>query len=124
MQSAQSYAIVLVTAPATEAARDLAKGILQARLAACANIVPRLESLFWWEGKVETSQEALILLKTRRELLPALEEHIITHHPYDLPEFLVVAPEAGAARYLEWIDASCPVKAPAAAKAKRPAKPA
>ena len=66
MKAARNFAIVLVTAPDLKTARALARAALGARLAACANLVPKLESHYWWQGKLERSNEALILFKTTR----------------------------------------------------------
>jgi len=106
MKTARRFAVVLVTAPDLKTARALARGALKARLAACANLVPRLESHYWWQGKIERGNEVLMIFKTTKARLPALEKHILAAHPYDTPEFLVLPPDAGNARYLDWIAAS------------------
>ena len=106
MKSAAAFKLVLVTAPDLKTARALAGAALRARLAACANIVPRLESHYWWRGKIERSGEVLILFKTRRRLLGALEKLVMEEHPYDTPEFLIVPLDAGNARYLDWLKSS------------------
>jgi len=106
MKSAASFALVLVTAPGLKTARSLARAALRSKLAACANLLPRVESHYWWKGKLESSGEVLLVLKTRRPLLAALEKLILKAHPYDTPEFLVVPLHAGAARYLAWLAAS------------------
>src|SRR6266699_3458415 len=106
MKRADKFALVLVTAPDLKTARALAKAALQARLAACANIIPRLESHYWWKGKLEQSAEALLLFKTARTQLTALEKCILANHPYDPPEFLVLNLTKGAARYLAWLGES------------------
>ena len=103
MKSAASFALVLVTAPDLKTARALARSALRARLAACANLVPRIESHYWWQGKIEDGAEVLILFKTRRRSLAALEKLVLKEHPYDTPEFLVLPLRAGNARYLEWL---------------------
>ena len=90
MKSASNFALVLVTAPDLKTARALAKAALQARLIACANLVPRIESHYWWRGKIESSAEVLLVLKTRKSKLPALEKLILAQHPYDTPEILVL----------------------------------
>ena len=107
MKPAAQFAIVLVTAPDLKTARALAKAALTARLIACANLVPKIESHYWWQGKIESSPEVLLLLKTRRTRLAALEKFILAHHPYDTPEFLVLPVSAGNAKYLAWLAASC-----------------
>ena len=106
MKNGRRYAVVLVTAPDLKTARKLAKAVLQSRLAACANLVPKVESHYWWQGKLESSPEVLILFKTTRAVLPALEKNILTHHPYDTPEFVVLPLAAGNERYLAWLLAS------------------
>jgi periplasmic divalent cation tolerance protein len=106
MKSASKFAVVLVTAPDLKAARRLARFALRARLVACANLVPRLESHYWWRGKLETGAEVLLLFKTTRAHLPALERLILAKHPYDTPEFLVVALRAGTPKYLKWLAGS------------------
>jgi periplasmic divalent cation tolerance protein len=103
MKSAAKFALVLVTAPDLRTARQLARAALRARLVACVNLVPRLESHYWWHGKLETSAEVLLLFKTTRAHLPALEKLILTKHPYDTPEFIVVHLSAGTSRYLRWL---------------------
>ena len=104
--SAPRLFIVLVTAPDLETARKLAQAALLARLAACVNVIPRLESHYWWKGKLETSGEVLLLFKTTAPCLTKLEKVILTHHPYDTPEFIAVPIARGQARYLDWIRAS------------------
>ncbi len=87
MQAKTNYSIALVTAPELITARELAKSALVARLAACANLIPKIESHYWWEGKLESSAEVLIVFKTTRAKLKALEKLILETHPYDTPEF-------------------------------------
>jgi periplasmic divalent cation tolerance protein len=73
MKSAAKFAIVLVTSPDLKTARALAKTALQARLIACANLIPKIESHYWWHGKIESSAEVLLVLKTHKSKLAALE---------------------------------------------------
>jgi len=103
MKPATKFAIVLVTAPDLKTARRLARAALQARLIACANLVPKIESHYWWEGKIESGAEILLVLKTTESKLAALEKLILARHPYDTPEFLVLAVGAGNQRYLNWL---------------------
>ena len=103
MKSADKFALVLVTAPDLKAARRLAQAALKSRLAACANLIPRIESHYWWQGRLERSAEVLVLFKTSAPRLSALEKCILAHHPYDTPEFLVVALSKGNERYLTWL---------------------
>ena|SRR5450759_5459659 len=108
MKSAAKFAIVLVTAPDLKIARALAKAALQAKLIACANLVPKIESHYWWQGKIESGAEVLLILKTRKAKLAALEKLILAEHPYDTPEFLVLPLVAGSKKYLAWLAAVCP----------------
>ena len=103
MKSDTKFAIVLVTTPDLKTARMLARAALQARLIACANLVPKIESHYWWQGKIESGAEALLILKTTKSKLAALENLILAKHPYDMPEFLVLAVSAGNQRYLNWL---------------------
>ena len=97
---------MLVTAPDLKVARKLARGALAARLIACANLVPRLESHYVWQGRVEQSAEVLMVMKTTRQRLAALEEFMVANHPYDTAEFLTLPVAGGAEKYLAWVAAS------------------
>ncbi len=107
MKSASRFAIVLVTAPDLKTARVLAKSALSAKLIACANLVPRIESHYRWRGKIESGAEVLLVLKTTKTKLAALEKLVLARHPYDTPEFLVLPVSAGNRKYLDWLAASC-----------------
>jgi len=119
MKSATRFALVLVTAPDLKTARALARSALAARLIACANLVPKIESHYRWQGKLETSAEVLLLLKTTQPRLAALEQLILAQHPYDTPEFLVLPLRAGSQKYLAWLTESCGEKC-RAQTAKKP----
>lgn len=97
------YCIVLVTVPNKAVGRRLAGQCLKARVAACVNLVPGLESHYWWQGKLDAGREVLMLIKTRDRLLGALEKLILQHHPYETPEFVVLRIAGGNANYLQWI---------------------
>ena len=107
MKSASRFSIVLVTAPDLKTARALAKAALSARLVACANLVPKIESHYWWQGKIESGTEVLLILKAPKSKLAALEKLLLAKHPYDTPEFLVLPISAGSRKYLDWLSASC-----------------
>ena len=102
----ETYSVVLVTAPDAEVGRRLARVVLDARAAACVSLVPGLESRYWWEGRIESSNEVLLLIKTAADRLLQLEKLILANHPYDTPEFIVLPIVHGAERYLKWISAS------------------
>ena len=101
------FRIVLVTAPDQKVARRLARAALKARLVACVNVVPRVESHYWWQGRIEFSAETLLILKTTRARLRALESLILAKHPYDTPEFLVLTAVGGNRKYLDWLVQNC-----------------
>ena len=107
MKPATTFALVLVTAPDLKTARALAKSALQAKLIACANLVPKIESHYLWQGKMESGSEVLLVLKTKKSKLAALEKLILAKHPYDTPEFLVLPLRAGNQKYLAWLADSC-----------------
>jgi len=106
MKAARRFTVVLVTAPDVKAARALARAALAARLIACANLVPRLESHYWWKGKMESSAEVLLIMKTTQVKLRLLEELFLRKHPYDTPEILALTVERGTRRYLDWLAGS------------------
>src|SRR4051794_29865668 len=106
MKPAKPYTLVLITAPDLKTARKLTRAALQAKLVACGNLVPKLESHYWWQGKLETSAEVLILFKTTTPLLSQLEELILAQHPYDTPEIIALRLDQGTERYLDWIQSS------------------
>jgi periplasmic divalent cation tolerance protein len=103
MKSAKKFAVVLVTAPDMKTARRLARAALSERLIACANLIPKIESHYRWQGKMETAGEVLMILKTARTRLAPLERLMVARHPYQTPEFLVLPVDAGHAPYLDWL---------------------
>ena len=98
--------VVLVTAPDPETARRIARQVLEARLVACANLVPGIESHYWWQGRIESGQEVLMVMKTTAGRIPALKEAVLAAHPYDTAAFVVLPIESGSERYLDWIRSS------------------
>jgi periplasmic divalent cation tolerance protein len=103
MKPAGKFVVVLVTAPDLKTGRKLARAALTARLVACVNLLPRIESHYWWQGKLESAPEVLLLMKTTTAHLPALEKLILAKHPYDTPEFIVLPISRGNKRYLAWL---------------------
>jgi periplasmic divalent cation tolerance protein len=94
---------IFVTAPDVEVARKIAHAALESKVVACANIVPQIESHYWWEGKIETSGEALIIFKTTERQVAPLQELVRQNHPYQVPEFVVNIISGGSPAYLDWI---------------------
>ena len=101
------FKIVLVTAPNLKTARQVARAALTARLIACANLVPKIESHYRWQGQLEHSAEVLLVMKTTTARLAALEQLVVTQHPYDTPEFVVLNLAGGAKKYLAWLTERC-----------------
>jgi len=98
--------IVLSTAGSEEEARKIAHHLVEQRLAACVNIVPKVESIYRWQGKVESNREYLLLIKTSSGKFAAVRDAILELHSYELPECIVLAIEDGSPAYLQWIDES------------------
>jgi periplasmic divalent cation tolerance protein len=101
------FRIALVTAPDLKTARRLARTALDARLIACANLIPKVESHYRWQGKIERGTEVLMILKTTAKCLIPLEKLIIAEHPYDTPEFIILDLRGGNKRYLSWLETGC-----------------
>jgi|ERR1017187_2065524 periplasmic divalent cation tolerance protein len=98
--------IVLSTAGSEEEARKIAHHLVERQLAACVNIVPHIESIYRWQGKMESSREWLLLIKTTAEKFPAVRDAIRELHSYDLPECVAIGIQDGSSEYLEWIGQS------------------
>ena len=101
-KASQTY-LTLVTAPDPQTARGLVTTALEHHYAACGNIIPKVESHYWWEGKIECSEECLIIFKSSESMLAPLKALILEEHPYDVPEFLSLEIHSGSHPYLEWI---------------------
>lgn len=95
--------IVLSTAGSEDEARKIAQYLVENHLAACVNIIPRVESIYRWQGKVESAQEWLLLIKTSAEKFSAVRDAIGELHSYDLPECIALEINDGSKEYLEWI---------------------
>jgi len=95
--------IVLTTAGSVDEARKIALHLVENRLAACVNLSPRVESIYRWQGKVESAAEWLLLVKTTAKRVPAVRDAIGELHSYELPECIVLPIEDGSAPYLQWL---------------------
>ena len=120
MNSSSRYRVVWVTAPDLKTARRIAQAVLGARLVACANLIPKLESYYWWKGRVESASEVLLIMKTKASLLAELERMVLALHPYETPEFVVMSLKGGNSHYLKWISDSTQSRSFSRATAKRP----
>ncbi|SRR5579864_4496880 len=95
--------IVLTTAASEEEAKKIARHLVEHQLAACVNVISQMESIYRWQGKVESNREWLLLIKTSTERFPAVRDAIRELHSYDLPECIAINIEDGSAEYLEWL---------------------
>ena len=104
--------MVQVTAPGAEAAKNLAQSALSKRLAACANILPAVESHYWWRGKLESGGECLVVFKTVGKHLEPLRSLVEREHPYEVPAFVCFRIHSGNPDYLAWIQQECRAQNP------------
>lgn len=95
--------VVLVTAPNGRVAQRLARALVEQRLAACVNVLPRIASHYRWEGRLCRDTESLLLIKTSSRLMPALSRFVKARHPYKLPEVISLAIAEGSPAYLDWL---------------------
>ncbi len=100
--------LVLSTFPDAATARRIGRQLVEEKCAACANILPAIESIYWWEKKVESGNETLVLFKTTADRYPALETTLRQLHPYEVPEIIALRVEQGLPDYLDWVSENCP----------------
>ena len=100
------YYVVLVTSPNRATSEKLSKGLVEKKMAACVNRVSGLSSRYWWNGKIETSKEELLVIKTVKSKLSALTGWVKANHPFTVCEILVLPVVGGNIDYLNWIDQS------------------
>lgn len=105
--------VILCTFPDIEKARQIGTFLIESQLAACVNLCPAVESIYRWQGQVESSTEVLAIFKTTRAAYPAFAERLASLHPYEVPEILALRPEEAGAAYARWVAESVLV-APAA----------
>ncbi len=104
---AKEILLVLSTFPDAEKARRIARQLVEEHCAACANILPPIESIYWWQRKVENANETLVLFKTAAERYSALEATLRQLHPYEVPEIIALPIERGLPDYLRWVSENC-----------------
>lgn len=102
-QADDGFRVALTTAPDAERGAHIARALIEERLAACVNLVHGVRSIYRWEGNVEDQAEVLLVVKTRSELLPSLEQRLRELHPYEIPELVSLSILEGSADYLEWV---------------------
>ena len=101
-----SALVVLSTVGTAADAERIGRALVDARLAACVNVLPAVTSIYRWKGKVETEEERLLVIKTRADRFEALREALVGLHPYEVPEVLALPVAGGHAPYLEWLEAN------------------
>ena len=100
------HVLILTTLPAGADAAEFGRALVDARLAACVNLLAPMESVYRWQGRVEREPERQLLIKTARDRVPALWDRVRQLHPYEVPEFIVLPIVDGSAAYLKWIGES------------------
>ena len=100
------YIVVFITAGSKEEAQKIARGLLEEKLAACVNIIDGVESHFWWQGKIDSAKEALLVIKTKKELFNKLAKKVKSLHSYSVPEIIALPIVTGNTEYLNWINDS------------------
>lgn len=99
-----NFCLVYITVPTPEVGEKIARSLLEANLIACANLVKGVSSFYRWEGKMETLEECLLLVKSEMQLFPKLEQKVKELHPYDCPALVVLPIEEGSADFLKWVE--------------------
>jgi periplasmic divalent cation tolerance protein len=99
--------VALITTSSEEEARKIAELLVNGKKAACVNIVPGVDSVFWWEDKLDSARESLLLVKTRASLFPEIVELVKRTHSYEVPEIIALPIIAGSEDYLKWLDIAC-----------------
>jgi periplasmic divalent cation tolerance protein len=100
------HIVIFITAANKKEAGKIARALVKNKLAACANIIKEIESVFWWQGKVDKAKEALIIIKSRKEKLAKIIKLVKRMHSYSVPEIIALPIVSGDKPYLEWIDES------------------
>lgn len=103
------YIVILVTASKAEEAELIVKALVEERLAACCNIVPSIQSVYRWEGKICSDTEILLVIKTKKDLFGQIERRIRELHSYQVPEIIALSVHAGSEPYLQWLAKSTDV---------------
>lgn len=100
------YIVVLVTAKDKKEAQKISAGLIKFKLAACVNIIDKIDSVFFWESKVDKAKETLLIIKSKKEKMPKIIKLVKSLHSYKVPEIIALPIISGDKAYLRWIDAS------------------
>jgi periplasmic divalent cation tolerance protein len=103
MEANMEQILVYMTAPGQESAQQIGEALLEARLAACVNILPQVRSMYWWEGAIQRDTEVIVLAKTVAELFEPLKACVLGLHPYEVPCVVAVSLDHGHEPFLRWI---------------------
>ena len=98
-----SYVVLFITTDSTEEARQISRVLLEHKKAACVNIISNVDSRFWWENKLDSARENLLIAKTKASLLPEITKLVKETHSYDVPEIIALPIVGGNQDYLDWI---------------------
>ena len=101
------YVVIFITAKNTAEANRIVAQLIEDKLAACVNIIKGVKSVFWWEGKVDKSDEVLLVVKSKKSLFSKLQKAVKKLHSYTVPEIIALPVVAGNKDYLDWIGQSC-----------------
>jgi periplasmic divalent cation tolerance protein len=104
---AEKILLALSTFPDVETARRISHQLVTEKFAACASVLPGVESIYRWKGKIETGTEALVFFKLSENRQPAFQEKLCSLHPYEVPEIIFVKIDGGLPEYLQWVTESC-----------------
>lgn len=95
---------MMVTCPDEKNAESIANALIEKKIAACVNIIPKIKSLYRWKNKIEKSFETLMIIKTKENLFSLVKEEVLKVHPYEVPEIVCLKIEKGYEKYMEWIE--------------------
>ena len=98
------YIVVFITVPEIEVGENIAKILVEEKLAACVNITGKVNSTYFWQGNIENDDEYLLIIKTRKDKFEELEKKVKENHPYTVPEIIAIPIVLGSEDYLNWID--------------------
>jgi len=98
------FVMIFVTADSFSLAKKISQSLVEKRLVACANIVPKIESVFWWKERIDKVNEVLLILKTRKDLFDRVVDQVKLLHTYEVPEIIALPVACGSKEYLDWIE--------------------
>ncbi|XP_048203920.1 protein CutA isoform X1 [Perognathus longimembris pacificus] len=98
-----SVSAAFVSCPNEKVAKEIARAVVEKRLAACVNLIPQITSIYEWKGKIEEDSEVLMMIKTQSSLVPALTDYVRSVHPYEVAEVIALPVEQGNSPYLHWV---------------------